>query len=229
MKSAILVLALAVAGPATAETIPVPGIGDPRIQVVEYDPDQVVRINTAPGYTLTIEFSPGERIENIAVGESVDWQITANRRGDLLFIKQAPAAPETNLTVITDARRYAFILVPGYGPDPSFAYVLRFRYPVSPDVVKASVDQQRFSYKLAGNKALWPQDIYDDGHATYIQWHESQSLPAVYAHGTDGGDTIVNGAMRDGWFVIDAITPQLILRSGKSKATATRRKPRSGS
>lgn len=224
MKRVLTLAVLALALPVHAEIVPKPGPGDPHIQTVDYDPDQVIRIQTAPGYALTVEFSPGERIENVAVGDGAAWQVSANKRGDLLFIKQAQSAPETNLTVITDARRYAFTLVPGYGADPQLAYTLRFAYPALSAAPAFPIERSRTGYELSGTKALRPADIHDDGTATYIRWREGQSLPAVYSVGVDRRETIVNGAMRDGLYVIDAVSPRLVLRSGRSKAVATRQK-----
>lgn len=224
MKRGLATAALILALPVHAEVVPQPGPGDPHIQSVVYDPDQVVRIQTAPGYALTVEFSPGERIENVAVGDGSAWQVSANKRGDLLFIKQSLSAPETNLTVVTDTRRYAFTLVPGYGPDPRLPYTLRFTYPALASAPIMSVAQVRTSYKLSGAKPLWPTAVYDDGASTYIRWRPAQDLPAVYAIGADGHETIVNGAMRDGIYVIDTVAPRIVLRLGKTKAIATRRK-----
>ncbi len=34
-----------------------------------------------------IEFGHGERIENVAVGDSSAWQVTPNKRANLLFLK----------------------------------------------------------------------------------------------------------------------------------------------
>ena len=62
-----------------------------------------MRLRTAPGYALTIEFSPDERIETVAMGTTAQWQVTANKRADHLFVKQEQGAVDTNLTVISRA------------------------------------------------------------------------------------------------------------------------------
>ena len=70
-RCAPLILALAFAAlPAHAQVRPQPGSGDPRIQSVMYDADQVVQLQVPTGYELTVEFAPDERIENVAVGDS---------------------------------------------------------------------------------------------------------------------------------------------------------------
>jgi len=63
-------IAAAIAIPAMAQVRPQPGGGDPRIQTVMYDADQVVSLQVPGGYELKVEFAPDERIENVAVGDS---------------------------------------------------------------------------------------------------------------------------------------------------------------
>lgn len=219
----VTLLALTIASAATAEVLPIPGPGDPRLQSVRYDPEQVVRLAFAPDIALTIQFSADERIENVAIGAAEGWAVTANKRADLLFVKQLPGAAATNLTVVTDARRYSFALAPNTASGFAVAHLLRFDYPgvtVAPDV---TVLPDRGSYRLGGARALRPIEIHDDGQATYIAWPTELSLPAVYTVDAAGRESIVNGAMRDGLFVVDTVSPRLVFRSGRLRATAVRR------
>lgn len=224
MRSWIVgLLALTAASTALAEVRPQPGPGDPRLQSVRYDPEQVVRLAFTPDIALTIQLSPDERIENIAIGNSEGWQVTPNGRGDLLFVKQLAGAAETNLVIVTDARRYSFVLAPDAASGLAVAHVLRFDYPgvsTAPDV---AVTPARGAYRLSGARALRPIEIDDDGQATYIHWPPELDLPAIYSVDASGRESIVNGAMRDGIFVVDMIAPRLVFRSGRLRATATRR------
>ena len=176
-------LGLLLASPAVAQIRPEPGPGDPRIQSVLYDANQVVQIQAATGYQVTVEFAPDERIENVAVGDSGAWQITPNKRGDHLFIKALGQGVTTNLTVVTDARTYAFELSPLFGPLPTMAYTIRFRYatPAAVTVVPNDAAAASGRYKLSGDKALRPAAIDDDGVHTYIAWGPDQTLPASFA------------------------------------------------
>ena len=175
-------LGLLLATPATAQMRPEPGPGDPRSQSVRYDANQVVQIQAATGYQVTVEFAQDERIENVAVGDSGAWQITPNKRGDHLFIKAVGQGVTTNLTVVTDARTYAFELSPLFGPLPTMAYTIRFRYatPAAVTVVPGDAAAAAGRYKLSGDKALRPAAIDDDGVHTYIAWGPDQTLPAIF-------------------------------------------------
>ena len=226
MKRLILA-AMLIATPAMAQLRPTPGPGDPRLQTVAYDATQVVQLQVATGYQLAIEFAPDERIENVAVGDSGAWQVTPNKRGDHLFVKALSSSATTNMTVVTDARVYAFELVPMYGAMPDMAFIVRFTYPeaVTVTVIEAApVAPGR--YRLSGAKALRPSALHDDGARTYIEWPAEATLPAVFAIDEQGEELLVDGYMRDGRYTIDAVKPKLVFRLDKQIARADRIAPR---
>ena len=219
-----LLLALAPAALA-AQVRPAPGSGDPRIQTVLYNEDQVVQLQGTPGFQTDVEFASDEAIENVAVGDSAAWQVTPNRRGDHLFVKNLIAGVTTNMTVVTSARTYFFELAPLASGE--MAYTVRFRYPSAPsaaaDTPTTGVEGR---YRLSGAHALRPSRIADDGVHTYIEWPHDTSLPAVYALNSAGQETLVNGGMRDGLFVIDGISQRLVFRIDQNVAHADRVAPR---
>src|SRR5579875_1977686 len=140
MRALLCLLAAALAAaaaPLAAQERPQPGPGDPRIQSIEFKPDTVFQIQGAPGYAVTVELAPDEQVENVAVGDSNAWQVTANHRGDHLFVKALQAVP-TNMTVITNVRLYNFELVPGSPGE--IAYTVRFHYPSPTDAAAAGAD-----------------------------------------------------------------------------------------
>ena len=179
----IIGLALCAASGAAAQGVrPAPGNGDPRIQTVDYDANQVIQISAAPGYQVTLQFGADETIENVAVGDSTAWQVSANRNGANLYVK--PLQPvSTNMTVVTNVRTYAFDLVPLPGPTPEMAYTVRFNYPA------ATAGQQSAEadliiegrYRLSGERSLRPSRISDDGLHTYIEFPREAAIPAIYA------------------------------------------------
>jgi type IV secretion system protein VirB9 len=194
---------------------------DTRIQIVSYVPDQVVSLRVAAGYAAVVEFAADERIENVVVGNSADWQVTANKAGDHLVIKSLPNAAITNMVVITDTRRYVFLLEAS--TDGAMTFVLRFTYPgLQPIVVAPSME--RAAYKLRGDRKLYPIAMSDDGQRTSITWDLKTSLPAVFAINSLGKEALVNGRMVNGDYVIEGVAERYVLRSGKQRATARRLK-----
>ncbi len=208
---------------ALAEVTPRPGPRDPQIQTVDYDPDQVVRLATSPGYLLVVELSSDERIETMAMGDNSAWQVTTSKRGNLIFVKQDAGAADTNLSVITDARRYTFILAPNAGADARIPYNVKFRYPGVDVAPVVTVEEAKRSYRYSGPGELRPVEMFDNGLATSIRWPANAALPAVYALDGDDHEMIINGAMRGTYYVIDAVAPKFRFRLGDRVAQATRR------
>lgn len=226
MRILLFLAAVALASaPAAAQVRPQAENGsDPRIQSVVYAVDQVILLEGAPGYQITLELSPDERIETVAIGDSSAWQVTANKRGDLLFVKALVGGVSTNMTAITNVRTYNFDLAPA--STSQMAYSVRFHYPppaaAEEELADAAAEGR---YRLGGDRALRPSEISDDGVHTYIRWPRDRALPAVYAV-TDGGlEMLVNGMMReDDLFVIDSISKKLVFRIDDNVATATRQR-----
>nr|WP_246617160.1 TrbG/VirB9 family P-type conjugative transfer protein [Sphingomonas yunnanensis] len=114
---------MAFAAAATAQS------GDSRGPSIAYRDDQAVRVRAAPGYQVTIELASDEPIGNIALGDGAAWQVTANKAGNLLFVKPLQLNPPTNMTVASDVRRYRFELVGVAEPGGDLPFAIRFRYP----------------------------------------------------------------------------------------------------
>lgn len=219
----LMLLAALVPAPLAAQVLPQPGAGDPRLQTVEYNADQVVQLRAAPGYQVTVELNPDERIESLAVGDADAWQVTANRRGDHFFVKPLRGGVATNMTLVTSVRLYAFDLVPGSAGE--MPYTLRFRYPGEGKIDLTEEDVAALGtgrYRVSGASALRPSAISDDGRRTFIEWPADVALPAVYAVNARGQEELVNGNMRDGLYVIDSVVPHLVFRIDSAVARAKR-------
>lgn len=221
----------------SAQMMPWSGGGDARIQTIEYRNSQVVRIRAAPGYQVTIELAPDERIESIALGDSSAWQVTANKAGNLLFVKPILTDVTTNMTVITDVRTYNFDLTGVAEVSGDLPYAIRFSYPglstVGPPGMPqmpgmtgmpggAQTGSMIGTYRLRGHRSLRPDAISDDGMRTFIDWPPDGPLPAVYSRDDDGRETLLNGNIRGRLFVIDSVNPHLVFRMDRHRAGADR-------
>jgi type IV secretion system protein VirB9 len=199
---------------------------DPRIQAVPYVPDQVVGLSVESGYAAVVELSADERVENVVVGDSASWQVTANRRGDRLVVKPLGQAGATNMVVVTDQRRYVFLLQPdGGGPAP---FVLKFTYPPLVPAEAVEAVAVGAEYRFRGTRALFPIAMSDDGRRTIVTWGRDVALPAIFAVDASGREGLVNGRMADGGYVIEGTAAAYVFRLGKARATALRRVPRIG-
>jgi type IV secretion system protein VirB9 len=211
-----------VAFPVSAQTYPQPGAGDPRIQTVQYDPAQIIHLSVAPGLQTMVELAPGENIQTIGVGDSAAWQVSAGKRGDFFFIKNMGATALTNMSVVTAARVYNFALTPGSGNGEISPYHIRVEYPAPPQEVAVADSSPTFEYRLSGAKAIRPSDVYQEGGRTIVQWADDAALPAIFSI-ENGDESLVNGEMQDGRFVIVGTPAKLIFRLDRQTAYATRK------
>jgi type IV secretion system protein VirB9 len=217
---------------AVAAVAPRPSAGDPRIQVVSYDPDEVVEVHATMGFEVTIEFGHGEHFENIAVGDSAAWQVTPNKRGDLLFVKPVRKRATTNMTVITNLRRYDFNLKANEAEGRDGArppvFGIRFDYPVleshaavllKPSPPSAPETPQppkvvNADYSFEGSSELIPAKVFDDGAFTYFAFSANEDYPAIYDIENDGKESLINYSVSRGYIVIDKLAAGFVLRQG---------------
>ncbi|WAT17544.1 TrbG/VirB9 family P-type conjugative transfer protein [Aurantiacibacter sp. MUD11] len=238
-----LLASAALATPASAQ--------DPRLVERLYDPTQVVQINGKVNVQSTIQFGEGEVIENVAIGDSQSWQVTPNRRANLLFVKPLAPRASTNMTVVTNRHTYLFDLVASPNTRTPL-YVLTFTYPVELQPVEeeavASADPAllpnavemaaanddyavldpttlNFDWASSGNSALLPERIYDDGTATFMAWPAGQPMPAILVKDHEGTEGPVNFAVRGDTIVLDVVPREIILRSGDDAALLVNQGP----
>lgn len=222
MRCWLPVALLVLASPAAAQVEPQPGEGDPRLQTVEFDANKVIRLSVASGVQMMVELAPGERIETIAVGDSTAWQISAGKRGDFFFVKNVSAETLTNMTIVSANRVYNFELAPsnGYGAIP--AYHVRMLYPAKAQGRAIIGMEASFEYRLSGSKVIRPSSVVQEGSQTLLEWPESAPLPGIFMI-ENGSESLVNGEMQDGRFVIAGTPEKLIFRLDRLTAYATRK------
>lgn len=216
---------------------------DARIATRTYDPGQIVVVRGRPGIQSTISFGDNEHIDNIAVGDSANWQVTPNKHASLVFVKPMQAVARSNMTVVTDRRTYLFDLVARPGVPP--IYMLRFSNPPAPEAppkpeVAAAVPAPapaaqvaekkpaepnpadlNFGWTTAGSKQLLPTRTFDDGKSTWLAWPHDAAMPAILAREPNGDEGPVNYRVQGDYIVIDGVPGQLVLRQGKLMATLT--------
>lgn len=220
---------------------------DPHIRNIAYDPDHLVTLHGQLGFQIMIEFAPDEHIENVSIGDALAWQVVPNKRANILFLKPLDANILTNMSVVTDQRRYIFDL------DATSAkavheghagrsihvsartYVVRFLYPAAP--VEAVAEpaappppvRSNTRYTYTGSRSLLPTLVFDDGHFTYFKWSEQTPTPAIFAlagkgaggkgEGGKGEESLVNYGVRQGYTIVEQIAPRFILRNGSETTT----------
>lgn len=248
MRRAIALLAasmIAIASPALAVETPQPGVADPRIRTIDYDPLQVVRVVGVFRTATQILLGPGETILHVAVGDSTAWDVVAEK--NILFIKPKAKQGLTNLIVTTQlpegqTRNYTFELSTRDGSSsrnaPETYFVLRFRYPAAEraaavaaisaeeallrqKLVDLKLDRgvvegrRNLLYEVQGSASLQPSEVSDNGRFTVMRFPSRQAIPAIYAVTPDGTESLVPFDVRGEFVVVHATAKLFRLRRGK--------------
>ena len=224
MKSLALALLLVLAPAlAAAQVSPTPGLDDPRLQSLAYDPARPTRLVAFPEANLTVMLLPGDFVSQAVLSDPGAFDVRVTEAQDSLNIVALRADAAARLMVDTPHRRYEFDLETGQGL--AAAYVVRFVAPSAAGGVAPTPSAQALTgeYRLTGEQALLPARIADDGERTYIEWGKYQSLPAVFGIGTAGEEEVVDGYMRGGVFTIDRVYNELVFRVDDKRARARRR------
>lgn len=217
----VIAFVLAFAAPASA---------DPRIREVVYAPEKVIRLVGHYGYQIAIEFPAPDKIESVALGDSLTWQVTPNKRGNVLFVKPVDEGEPTNMMVVTSQRYYTFELSAKRRtpetPTSEITYLLRIATPVdgAPSIEEpvlfggdapptpAPINDR---YTYTGSKQNLPSRVFDDGVSTTFEWPRGVETPAIFYRRPDGAESIVNYSYKGDAIIVHQIAPEFILRNGK--------------
>lgn len=237
-KTLVIGLLLFLASSANAEQAPRGMARDGRIKVVNYDENNVVKINGHDLIQTSIELHENEYILDVSSGDSAAWQwnIPSGRK-NILYLKPMLGDSDTNMKVITNKRIYEFRLVSSeQNKNDDITYTLRFKYPnedaqkkmaqlksINESKPKDELPQTRawnYRYSFSGNKRLKPVKAFDDENAfTYILFRKGSPIPAIYAVDGNRKEQLVNYRIDGPYVVIEKITGQFTLRDGDFVAT----------
>ena len=219
---------------------------DPRLRTVLFAADMVVDVPVRRGQITQIVLGDDEQIVGIPISgkgsncsdETHTWCIA--KQGRDLFVKPKSGATSTNLIVVTDRRRHAFLLHPVEGagltlmrltvaapmlPRPIFVAAS----PVLP-TARELIDERWQAKPLVRNSAysvatgkdsedIVPVMVFDDGTQTYFSFPNNRPIPTVFQIAPDGSEEMVNARMDpDDLLVADRVGRRFVLRLGESVA-----------
>jgi type IV secretion system protein VirB9 len=240
LQTMALIALSIVAGTACAESQPKNSRYDARIKDVIYNAADVVKVVGHYGYSTDIQFAPGETTENIALGDSVAWEVAP--AANHLFVKPSEDNAVTNMTVVTNRHVYQISLDArnsrgrSSGSSRDMYFQVRFTYPDDGHEGMGRINEQRvqtalgkmpdarnWNYYGCGAKEMQPSEVFDDGRFTYMRFPAAQEVPAVFIIGTDNAESIVNGSMHGDYYVVQRTAQRFVLRRGKSVACVQNR------
>ncbi len=209
---------------------------DKRIKVINYQPNAIFSFVGYYNYQSTIELEKSEEVLSVSMGDTTSWQIVPS--GNLVFIKPIEDYATTNMTLITNKRRYIFELFAENTidiRDPNITFVLKFLYSDAQNLetstqsernnLSVSLDtpeELNFFYSISGDEEISPIKIFDDGDFTYLQFRSRNSeIPAVFSVDQEQNESIVNVKIDPNnkkYIIIERVFPKLTLRAGNKIA-----------
>jgi type IV secretion system protein VirB9 len=171
---------------------------DSRIKNFVYSENEIFPVVLHYGYQTAIEFGKDETIQTYSVGNQFVWQFSAV--GRTLFIRPLEDNIVTNMTVITNKRRYYFELyskmMSGLN-DEEMSYVVRFFYPDNNNdkiKVKTIEDKEKndesqtikpynFNYEISGINKEKLSLVFDNGINTFFKVNTSDAITSITCDG----------------------------------------------
>ena len=215
-----------------AEIVPARGSVDGRIRAAPYDGEQVYRLRGYVGYQIDLEFEAGESFVGLGAGDIEGLSYFG--QDNHLFLKPKAAKVATNLTVLTNRRRYQidYTAVPQRPTldDQNVIFALRFTYTpttlqkaeeaatkhIATALDDASAKRpQNIDFWYCGNPDLRPVAASDDGVHTRLRFAANADLPAIFVRNADGSESLLNFSMDAGDVIVHRVARQFILRRGK--------------
>lgn len=217
------------ASAAHAEALPRPGRTDSRVRDVIYNRDNVTAIDASYGTSTMIQLQPNEKIETLALGDSIAWKVEPNRKGDIIFVKPVDKNAISNLNVVTDKRIYSFLLRSNTRPPSGQIYAVRFRFPddeasakllaeakqraANPNLKDLNIANANSDYGYKGSSVNKPVAVFDDGTKTWFRFEGE--TPAIYIVDADRNESLINFRTEGPYVIVDKVSPQWTLRNGQ--------------
>jgi type IV secretion system protein VirB9 len=232
IRLALAILAFALtANLAHSESAPRAGTLDPRVREVTYQRDNVVAVDASYGVSTMIILADDEKLETLALGDSVAWKVEPNRRGNIIFIKPVDKDAFSNLNVVTNKRLYSFILRSAFRDPKRQIFKIRFRYPdddldqrlLSQAKTRAALPNMKgfdrnnanTSYGFKGSSRIKPTLAFDDGVKTWIEFPPQTETPAIFLVDKEKNESLVNFRREGNFIVLDKVNFQWTLRHGE--------------
>ena len=217
-----------------AETVPPRGSIDPRVRVVTYNPDDVVKLRGYVGYQIHLQWAEGEEFISLGSGDVGGFDIGTEKNH--FFIKPKQEKVSTNLTVLTNRRAYQFHYSVSRGPSDAagikdMVYSVRFIYPQDEARrAAAELERQRMEaqfekgvaerprnddYWFCGSDTLKPLVAYDDGVQTRLKFPAKAEFPAIFVKNDDDTESLLNFNVDNDEVVIHRVSRRFVLRRGQ--------------
>ena len=193
-----IVACLGTSSVALAERAPTSLGQDARVRQVNFNPVDVIRVDTHLLVNTAIELGRGERINQVLLGDSESFEVEVLSNRNTISVKPVVSGAATNMTIYTSRRVVAFALTEGRGRNHTFRVVVNFpdeRSARSNGAVAGLGQLRDTGYAWSGNATFRPVRVWNDGRNTFFEL-PPDVRPSIFRVNANGREVTTNSAMR---------------------------------
>ncbi len=212
--------------------------------------EKLPTLTCSPLHICDIELEPGEKVQNVAIGDQVRWILSPATSGvganatPHVIIKPTDENISTNMVITTDLRTYYLYLT---SKKTNYVTRINFYYPhnlVQTWNNKALVEKETELNKIAGfpsitavdldfnydikgkSSSIKPEKVFNDGNHTYLKMRDdifAREVPILMVIGKNNEAELANYRVKNGYYIIDRLfeKAELILGVGREQEKVT--------
>jgi len=204
------------------------------VKKYDYIDNYMYEVYCSPGYVTNIILQPGEKLVSPPIyGDRVRWKILIQSSKKIIYILVQPLKVGliTNIEIMTDRRVYH---IEAKSFKSLYHAAISWRYPreefenmqhkfgmKTQNKICENIDIHRlnFNYKIKGNAAFKPINVFDDGYKTYIQFSNTIKRPPPLFIMTNNqkGHINTNYKFINNYYIVDRLFKKAALKQGKFK------------
>ncbi|WP_117195902.1 TrbG/VirB9 family P-type conjugative transfer protein [Rhizobium terrae] len=203
---------------------PAENTADPRIKTFLYNENDVYRLDLYLKSVTSLQFSEGEEVQSILIGDSASWEVVKLKSGNVVSVKAIIPSAATNMTIYTDSRVYTFDLrsLGELPPGSEKSAILRtvFTYPEEKEAKITTPEpaegNRRINsdYMVSGRARFRPTWVQDNGRQTTFFLPSNAPRPAIFKVGRDKKEALVNSRTTGNTIIVDGKSDYWVLRIG---------------
>ena len=208
----LLASTLSLPGICLAERLPQTLGQDARVRHVNWSASDVIRIDTSLLVNTAVELGPGERINQVLLGDSESFEVEVLSNRNTVSIKPVVGGAATNMTIYTNRRAISFFLTEGRSLTPTFRIVVNMpdEGPATPQRPGGGRD---VGYQFTGESSLRPLRVWNDGTSTYFEF-AADLRPSIFGLNVDGFEITQNSQTRGAVVRVNGVRDDYTIRIG---------------
>ena len=213
LATCLIWVTLSLPGICLAERLPQTLGQDVRVRHVNWSASDVIRIDTALLVNTAVELGPGDRINQVLLGDSESFEVEVLSNRNTVSIKPVVGGAATNMTIYTNRRAISFSLTEGRSRTPTFRIVVNMPNdaPAAPQRLGGGRD---VGYQFSNDSSLRPLRVWNDGTSTFFEF-ATDLRPSIFGLNAGGYEITQNSQTRGSVVRVNGVHDDYTIRIGE--------------